>query len=161
MINKFKPHLLILPEDEANRMIANGFVQTPHLDLSRVQILPNAGGWGHVRDSFTQAHNKAMSKYDKRMMLLLVDFDNQDNRREEVLSQVSPQVRDRVFVLGTLSEPEDLRGDLGHFERIGEAIGDDCLDEAPRTWEHPLLQHNEEELRRLTERVRPFLFPTR
>ena len=41
-VNKFRQHVFVLPEDDANRQLANGFL----LDLSvrQVQILPEAGG---------------------------------------------------------------------------------------------------------------------
>ena len=44
-INKHKPHLLVLPEDDADRQIANGFViaQGVGLDDRAIQILPEAG----------------------------------------------------------------------------------------------------------------------
>jgi hypothetical protein len=30
--NQYKPHILVLPEDDANRQIANGFIQSPNLN---------------------------------------------------------------------------------------------------------------------------------
>ena len=46
-INKHKLHLLVLPEDDADRQIANGFViaQGVGLDYRAIQILPEVGGW--------------------------------------------------------------------------------------------------------------------
>jgi hypothetical protein len=40
-LNKYKPHLLVLPEDDPNRQIANGFVHNPAVDLNEraIQIL--------------------------------------------------------------------------------------------------------------------------
>lgn len=158
MINKYKPHMLILPEDDANRQIANGFELTSTLNLNRFQILPVAGGWGGVRDSFEHAHNQAMKRFEHRLMLLLVDFDQQHDRRDQVFRNVSQHIEARVFILGAWSEPEDLRSDLGSFEQIGEKIGQSCLDECDEVWQHPLLSHNLPEFRRLAERVSPFLF---
>jgi len=28
--NQYQPHILVLPEDDANRQIANGFIQAPN-----------------------------------------------------------------------------------------------------------------------------------
>ncbi|QEI40683.1 hypothetical protein BMF77_01255 [Dolichospermum sp. UHCC 0315A] len=39
-INKNKPHLLILPEDDANRQIVNGFIQNLNVNNRAIQILP-------------------------------------------------------------------------------------------------------------------------
>jgi hypothetical protein len=36
-INKYKPHILVLPEDDANRQIANGFILEPTLNQSAIQ----------------------------------------------------------------------------------------------------------------------------
>jgi hypothetical protein len=43
-MNKYKSHILILPEDDANREIANGFNLNENLDDRSIQILPSAGG---------------------------------------------------------------------------------------------------------------------
>ena len=42
-VNRHKPHLLVLPEDDANRQLARGF----ELELStrQFQVLQPAGGW--------------------------------------------------------------------------------------------------------------------
>jgi hypothetical protein len=44
VINKYQPHVIVLPEDDANRQIGNGFLQVPSLQARRIQILPEAGG---------------------------------------------------------------------------------------------------------------------
>jgi hypothetical protein len=43
-INKHRAHILVLPEDDANRQIANGFVLDPNLNDRAIQILPPSGG---------------------------------------------------------------------------------------------------------------------
>jgi hypothetical protein len=45
MTNKFKPHVLVLPEDDANRQIANGFLSNSKLVVRAIQVLPIVGGW--------------------------------------------------------------------------------------------------------------------
>ena len=42
-VNVYKPHVLVLPEDDANREIANGFLLAPSLKLRNIQVLPCAG----------------------------------------------------------------------------------------------------------------------
>lgn len=44
-INKYKAHLLVLPEDDANRQMANGFILDPNLNERVIQVLPPVGGW--------------------------------------------------------------------------------------------------------------------
>jgi len=62
---------------------------------------------------------------------------------------------DRVFILGVWTKPEDLEGKL---EGIGAALAKDCREGASKMWDDPLLKHNEAEVDRLCERVRPVLF---
>ena len=66
-------------------------------------------------------------------------------------------LKDRVFVLGTWSEPERLREALGRsLESIGELMAEECEDPAG-VWTHELLRHNGEELDRIRKLVCPFL----
>ena len=39
-MNRYKPHVLVVPEDDANRQLANGFLQNPALNLRAIQVLP-------------------------------------------------------------------------------------------------------------------------
>ncbi|HEX4229241.1 MAG TPA: hypothetical protein VHZ07_11265 [Bryobacteraceae bacterium] len=56
-VNKFKPHVLILPEDDANRQLANGFLLALDPIVQRnVQVLPVAGGWIEVLHCFKSDH---------------------------------------------------------------------------------------------------------
>lgn len=66
---------------------------------------------------------------------------------------------ERVFILGAWSDPEALkRANLGSYEAIGLAMVRDCREDTETTWGHLLLRHNEGELARLREHVRPILF---
>jgi hypothetical protein len=56
MINRYKPHVYILPEDDTNRQIANGFLQNPELNIRAIQILPIIGGWQKTVDTFKNVH---------------------------------------------------------------------------------------------------------
>ena len=79
MRNRYPPHILVLPEDDANSQLANGFQQ--HLFLwNRIQVLPVAGGWTKVLDSFEKDHVREMVTYPNRTMVLLIDFDGQQER---------------------------------------------------------------------------------
>jgi hypothetical protein len=155
-VNKSKPHVLVLPEDDANRQIANGF----QLDISsrQIQVLPEAGGWIRVLECFTEDHVWAMARFKERFMILLIDFDNKEARLQSVKTKIPTHLNERVFVLGTLTEPEDLKNDLGSFETIGSALAKDCREGTNETWSHELLRHNAPEILRLREQVRPVLF---
>ena len=159
-VNNFRPHLLVLPEDDANRQLANGFLLDETLDLRAIQLLPNAGGWAKVRDVFKTVHAKELSNYGTRYMVLLVDFDEEARRGDQLRAVVPQDLTERVFVLGVWSEPEDLkRAGLGSLETVGRELARECRGGSRTLWNHRLLQHNATVLDRLTQIVRPFLFP--
>jgi hypothetical protein len=157
MINRYKPHLLVLPEDDANRQLANGFLLHPSLS-TQVQVLEVAGGWTKVLDCFRSDHVSAMATYPNRTMVLLIDFDGRQVRLEQAKTVIPDNLKDRVFVLGVWTEPEALRAILGSYEKIGRAMAEDCREETAATWGHELLRHNASEMERLRRQVRPILF---
>jgi len=158
-VSKYVDHLLVLPEDDANTKVLNGFVLHDTINSRLVHVLPEAGGWRHVLDEFEEIHVKELRIYPRRRMLLLIDFDEKENRRQEAEARIPTDVQQRVFLIGTWSEPEKLKTALGRsLEEIGRALAEDCYCNTPTTWSHPLLQHNTGELTRLREQVHPFLF---
>ncbi len=154
-VNKYLPHVLVLPEDDANRQMANGFLLDPSLLLRRIQVLEVAGGWLEVLDRFRCDHIPRMNDYPDRLMVLLIDLDGKEGRTQEAKREIPEQLRDRVFILSTLTEPEDIEGP---YEEIGKAMARDCREGTNGIWDHELLRHNSAELERLRERVRPILF---
>ncbi len=100
-----------------------------------------------------------MNMYPDRLMVLLIDFDGKRKRLQYVKAKIPEHLTERVFILGAWKEPEDLKqANLGSYEEIGLAMAQDCREETNKTWGHSLLRHNEKELVRLRERVRPILF---
>ena len=158
-MNRHRPHVLIIPEDDANSRIARGF----DLGLDhrhRIQILRPVGGWTNVLDNFNSYHASKMRSFPHRYCVLLIDFDRDAGRFREVAKNIPVDIAERVFVVGALSEPEDLRRELAKsFEKIGMALADECRNDVYSTWQMDLLKHNETELRRLRTVVRLILFP--
>ncbi|MEA5580479.1 hypothetical protein VB620_03875 [Nodularia harveyana UHCC-0300] len=159
-INKNKPHVFILPEDDANRQLANGFIQDLNVNARAIQILPIANGWKKVVDKFMNDHVRKMRQYPQSMMVLLLDFDECEDRLIYVESHIPEDIKNRVFVLGVQSNPESLKRYIQKtFEAIGEALAKDCSENKNELWGHPLLIHNQTELERMILSVKPFLFP--
>jgi hypothetical protein len=158
--NKYKKQVWVLPEDDANRQIAQGFTLEASVKERSIHVLPVAGGWGAIRDGFNREYNNELIKHSLCSMVLLVDFDGKGTRRlEEVLSGVDAALKDRVFVLGAHDEPERLRTALRMtYEQIGKALAKECSDGTRTTWDHELLAHNRDELERMVPHVRPILF---
>ena len=159
-VNKYEDHVFVLPEDDANRQIANGFIQNLNVNDRAIQVLPNADGWIKVVEKFQKNHVSEMEKFPKRMMVLLIDFDeNYEYRFSYAKERIPEYLEKRVFVLGVLSEPEKLRTDIkNNFENIGESLAKDCSDNTNELWGHALLKHNKEELDRMIQYVKPWLF---
>jgi len=160
-VNKYNKHLFVLPEDDANRQIANGFLLEPNLNDCAIQILPPSGGWTKVLNSFKNNHVSGMYKYKNRMMLLLVDFDEDKKRLGNIKNQIPDDLKERVFVLGVQSEPENLKtniANLNSFEEIGKALAQYCVNDTDNIWGHVLLKHNRKELNSMISSVKPFLF---
>ncbi len=157
--NKSKSHLFILPEDDANRQIINGFINNLNVNENAIQVLRTDGGWTKVVDKFINDHVKEMTKYPKRNILLIVDFDGREDRFSDVEQHIPDSLRNRVFILGVKSNPESLRRDIQmSFEDIGEALATDCSENTNELWGHHLLIHNQPELERMISSVKPFLF---
>jgi len=157
--NKYLPHVWVLPEDDANRQLANGFLTDESLLTRNIQVLEEAGGWIEVLNHFNSDHVAGMERNTNRFMVLLIDFDNREERLQYAKARIPERLIDRVFILGSLSDPESLRANLGSYETIGLAMARDCREGTETTWGRPLLRHNAGELERLRENVRPILFP--
>lgn len=159
-VNSYLPHLLVIPEDDANREIANGFALDSRVDGRRIQVLIPAGGWEKALNKLLGDHVQSMQTYPHRRIVLLIDFDGDAaNRSIYVRQKIPAAIRDRVFILGVESEPEHLRAACKKkFEPIGEALAGECVEDKFVLWSHQLLKHNAAELTRLSADVKPFLF---
>jgi hypothetical protein len=158
--NKHRPHLYLLPEDDANRQLANGFWKEV-ASIRQMFVLPVAGGWSEVLDQFVSVHVAEMDRWEHRHMILLIDLDDHPERLTTAKEEIPEHLRDRVFILGLLSQPEALRTLLHKpFEDIGSDMARDCREQTDETWGHDLLKHNASELERMRECACPILFPT-
>ena len=157
-VNKYKPYVFVLPEDRANEQLANGFLLDQSLTPRSIQVLEVAGGWLKVLECFKSDHVHEMDRDPRRFMVLLIDFDGQQDKLGRARADIPAHLTDRVFVLGVWTEPEALRAILGSYEKIGRAIAEDCREDTSTTWGHELLKHNTSEIERMRQQVRPILF---
>lgn len=159
-VNAYRPHVFVLPEDDANRQIANGFLLDPSLKQRNIQVLSPSGGWGNVHRELSEIHMAGLQKFKERHLVLLIDFDdNVEERKSYFLDGILPDVKERVYVLGTSSEPEPLRQMCGNsLEEIGKSLAGECYRGEATLWSHPLLAHNKTEVQRLNANVKSILF---
>ena len=159
-VNRYKPHIIVLPEDRANEEITNGFIQAPNVDYRAIQVERPARGWTKVvKKKITTQLVPIMRQFKESFTVLLMDFDQNEDRLNLVTSKIPEDLKDRVFVLGVLSEPEYLKRKINKtFEEIGGSLAEDCPDNKNKLWRDDLLRHNEIELDRIIPSVQPFLF---
>ena len=161
VVNAFTPHVLVLPEDAANRELANGFLLNPSVCERNIKLLAPSGGWRKVLVDFERCIPE-LRRFSERRIILLIDFDNSfESRSQFLLDKIPEDLRDRVFLLGTADEPERLRSELGqNFEGIGQSLAEQCDGDQQTSglWNNSHLSHNQPELRRLQALVRPILF---
>ncbi len=62
-VNRYRPHVMVLPEDRANDEWTTGFTLHPALSYQQIQVLPAAGGWKKVLECFESDHASAMATY--------------------------------------------------------------------------------------------------
>lgn len=156
-VNRYLPHLFVLPEDDANRQLATGFQLA--VPTNQLYVLREAGGWANVRDRFVADQVASMRSYPERRIVLLIDFDGHVNRLATMKKAVPQDLIERVFVLGTLTRPEDLKPDHGSsLETIGRTLANECHGDERPTWDCELLRHNSAELTRLRVTSCEFLF---
>jgi hypothetical protein len=157
-VNKYRPHILVLPEDEATRQMANGFYQNIP-DQRYTQILPVAGGCDHVVDCFKSDYMSSMEAYENRHFVLVIDFDKRPNRLQHIKTQIDQRIMSRVFILGAFLEAEDLRRSVGeNLETIGLLLAQDCQNQTMNTWKTPLFDHLQDEIERARLTLRPLIF---
>lgn len=159
-MNKYAPHIYVIPEDDSDRQIADGFVLHHAVDARRIQVMPLADGWPHVLKTFQDVYIQILRNNPHAHVVMLIDFDNQiDERREQFEQAIPDEIKARVFLVGSKKDPEELKKTLNvGFEAIGNALANDCDVGITEHWDHELLQHNDAERQRLVQTVKPFLF---
>ncbi len=165
MTNKYLDHLLVLPEDDANRRLVNGFLMHVDVKYRSIQVLPEAGGWRHVLAALQDpVIINGLKNYPKRHLLLMIDFDGQDAARlmeyANAVAALPAAEQGRVYLLGCLETPERMRAACGvQLEDIGNQLAGECPPPpAEGLWAHAHMVQNAPELARLVAQVQPFLY---
>jgi hypothetical protein len=159
-VNKFKPHIYVIPEDRRNEQIANGFAQHPSVMTRQMQVVEPACGWEKTLDTLRDEYVALLRQHHNAYVVLVIDFDGScEKRRKFCDSEIPEDVRDRVFVVGSQIDPETLKRSLDkNYEDIGRSLADDCDGDKLDFWGHEQLMHNESDRLRLVQVVKPFLF---
>jgi hypothetical protein len=158
---KYGRRVVVVPEDDANRKLANGFKSHWAVAQRDLVVLPEASGWMSVLEVFIRDVILVMRKNSLLYAVLVLDFDEEgDDRRAFCVGQVPDDLRSRTFLIGTSDEPEDLKRELNlTLEQIGFALADGCNQDDLGLWTHAHLVHNLAEVQRMRPVVHPILFP--
>ena len=89
-MNKYAPHVYVIPEDDADRQIADGFVLHPRVKDARIQVVPPAGGWSKVLKTFRDEYIPKLRNYPDTHVVMLIDFDDQVEKRKADFEQEIP-----------------------------------------------------------------------
>jgi hypothetical protein len=159
-MNRYAPHVYVIPEDRADQQIAVGFVNHHSVKDTLIKVMPVAGGWRNVLKTFQDEYILTMRNYPQAHVVMLIDFDGHiEERRAEFEQAIPDDLKVRVFVVGSKDNPETLKKAMKiNFEEIGKSLANDCDAGTAEHWIHDQLRHNEVELQRLVQTVRPILF---
>jgi hypothetical protein len=158
-VNKYKPHVWVIPEDDANRQIIDGFLLHDAVAHRAVGVRGPAGGWAKVLSVFVEEYLPLLAGSPNCHVVMIVDFDETEDRRDHFGKSIPVEVGSRVFVIGSKDNPEKLKHELKMtFEEIGKALAEGCFQRELSLWDHLHLIHNKAELQRLVDVVRPILF---
>ena len=109
-MNKYAPHVFVIPEDDADRQLADGFVFHHEVMNNRIKVMPPAGGWPNVLKTFQDEYIRWLMNYHHGRVVMLIDFDGNVDQRRTLFEQAIPdELKERVFVVGTKDKPEILK----------------------------------------------------
>lgn len=156
MVNRNKPHLLVLSEDSATHDIAVGFNDYA---TGAIQVCKCLKGWPDVLKTFQKIYVDYLRQYTDAHIVLLIDFDNVFPVRLQLFQNAIPNdIADRVFVFGALDEAETLKkGANLSLSNIGLTLAKECEDGTTNLWNNVQVRHNTAERVRLHAKCRNFL----
>lgn len=160
-INRYKWHLYVLPEDDATKELANGMLQAAEDWSYQVQIQHPCGGWKKTASNeYLKETVKSyeMEKYSSCHLLLIIDFDGNEDRLETIKNGIESdpllsKFKERIFVIGSLREVENLRRGIindndnkfgSAIEEVGKKLYQDCS-----LWQREDLKNSSREIYRL------------
>ena len=127
-MNKNKPHLVIVPEDEAWATLTRGFFMARA--EGNIKVDRTCGGYNKEMTHFKDKLQPKMASNPNMHVLLLVDFDRKFASRMTNFTQlVYPDYNKRAFMVGCKDEIQNLNTEYGggKLEDLGQTMGNICL----------------------------------
>ena len=159
-MNKYKPHLYVIPEDDANRQIANGFLTYHAINTRSILVSGVARGWTNVIEVFKTEYIHEVSTNKHCHVLLLLYYDGAFELRQSFIAESIPdEIKPRVFTLGSSENPEKLKAELElTYEKIGNELARQCHRNISDLWLHEKLIHNKRDVERMAATIRDVIF---
>jgi phosphoribosylformimino-5-aminoimidazole carboxamide ribonucleotide (ProFAR) isomerase len=151
-VNKYKPHIILVPEDKATHRIATSFTTEMIATDPRWHVIEYQDGWPNVFAYLKQQVPTQQAK-SHRIVIAIIDFDGQaEQRRADLFGQIPESLHERVFLFGCRDEAEDLRRvHSKSLSEIGILMNKACLQGDFTHWENEQLAVNGHELIRLRD----------
>ncbi|MDR0564379.1 MAG: hypothetical protein LBG78_05525 [Azoarcus sp.] len=163
--NKYTKHLKIIAEDDSCRQLANGLMNVVSNNRA-IDSIEISDGWLKSFDFFSDKEIERLKKFNNRILLLIIDSDNNvDSRFKKFKEKVPDEFKDRVYLLSSKGESEDLRSYFksvfgkNSLELIGEKLAESCHRGKFDLWNCDQLKHNKPEIHRFYDSVKTFLCP--
>jgi hypothetical protein len=114
-VNRERHHLLVLPEDDATRSLAAGFIDQTR---GQMQVLNPAGGWPDVLRAFQKRYIQHLNTYGLGHIVLLIDFDDDFVNRLAAFQAVIP-----AAVAGRVGSRSTAQGNRNEVRCAGSGSG--------------------------------------
>lgn len=160
-VNRHKPHLIVLPEDDAYLTLVNGIKHKAlQTNAGVIDVKRPCGGWLKVFKALQS--NLHLLQKPNAHLLLLIDYDdphpssqtNYQARIEKLNNELPQSLVDRVFILGVnYKEAEVLKEyfEIADLEIIGKLLVEDCPSSKLLNWHNIHLHHNISEIQRMQD----------
>ena len=89
-MNKYAPHIYVIPEDDADRQLALGFIRHDKVNELRIKVMTPANGWPNVLRIFETEYIQTLRNYTQAHVVMLIDFDGHFETRKAEFDQAIP-----------------------------------------------------------------------
>ncbi len=153
-VNLFKPHLVILPEDEKNRDIALAVQRhLPRAFANQIKIENPLRGWLKTLDAIDLVYQP---NKDEQYIVAVIDFDDNLEERHQMIAkrfEENGYNKGHVFVIGAKSEAENVWQMPILQDKTLRLENEDYLKFTDRFWTSDQLVHNRATLEALCQMV--------
>lgn len=154
-VNREKPYLIVLFEDNAYKDLFMGFQFSTQRQVKQNTVY---GGFKYIYLELTNNDSltlKELKKYSNAYVLAMIDADldsQSESNIEKLKSSICTEYKERVFVVGSQYEAEDIKKTVieqGKWKSVSKKLENSCINEDCGLWQDEMLEHNSAEIARL------------